>query len=121
MGKKVKLVERADRIVKSILIRNNPWYQMECGRSKCIPCSQTDKETASGCSKRNVVYESSCGDCKLRGIKVRYIGETSRSLKERSAEHLKDSSNSEDTLGGVPPGEQDRVQVQDPETMQKLL
>ena len=80
-------------MVKSILVRSNPWRHVECGRQKCIPCSQTDKESASGCSTRNVVYESSCSECKLKGSKVRYIGETARSLMERAAEHIRDSSN----------------------------
>ena len=97
IGRKIKFVERAGTTIKSILIRNDPWNHKDCGRSKCIPCSQADQQTASNCSKRNIVYESSCSECKLRGTTVKYIGESSRSLKERAEEHRQDSK-SEDKL-----------------------
>jgi hypothetical protein len=71
-----------------------------CGR-KCPPCDGSDSENRQNCKARNIVYETSCTICNpvdetpsiQREGKCRegvYIGETSRSLHERSLEHQRD-------------------------------
>ena len=75
-----------------------------CGRDDCRPCG-SKSEQRQNCKKRSILYESTCGLCnpetekpsnlqkdnqkqKRKGI---YIGESSRSLFERSREHHVDA------------------------------
>ena len=85
----------------------NPWGPGDCGRDDCIICKQQD-EKPQDCRRRNVLYENQCQVCKvdmkdgekmndfLKDGKGRYIGETSRSIYERSQEHQRDKENQED-------------------------
>ena len=69
-----------------------------CGRTDCETCRQPD-ERKLDCFQRSVVYESACAICHPGGIKVKpgdkmiqdgegiYVGETSRSIYERTSEH----------------------------------
>ena len=72
-----------------------------CGRD-CPPCDGSSTESRQNCKARNVVYETSCNICNpteekpsiQKEEKTRegiYIGESSRSLHERSLEHLRDA------------------------------
>ena len=72
-----------------------------CGRD-CPPCDGSSTESRQNCKARNVVYETSCNICNpteekpsiQKEGKIRegiYIGESSRSLHERSIEHLRDA------------------------------
>ena len=74
-----------------------------CGREDCQPCGMSE-ESKTNCKQQNVLYESRCGLCNKeedvkrssqkeeeaprRGI---YLGETSRTLYERSKEHVADA------------------------------
>ena len=61
--------------------------KMDCNRSDCQPCLTTDKK--SKCKKGNIVYRATCTQCFDSGSKApgKYIGETSRTLYERTNEH----------------------------------
>ena len=74
-----------------------------CGGLACPPCNSTvDSKKRLNCKAKNLVYENICLVCNpetrngsrrvekesRRGI---YLGETSRSLHERSIEHLRDA------------------------------
>ena len=72
---------------------------LHCGRKPCPPCDSNEEGKRDDCRARNLVYESVCtmcnptsrkeeGDRNRKGI---YIGETSRSIHERSKEHHKDA------------------------------
>ena len=75
-----------------------------CGRNDCQPCGSR-KEKRPNCKARSILYESKCNICNTdvasshqegsansqAGRKGIYIGETSRSLYERSREHMKDA------------------------------
>ena len=111
-GFRVKIVESGGSQLRQVLPNTNPWAGMKCGRSKCWTCAQND-ETAINCFKRNVLYESQCMWCnppettgeeagkekrkskdknkKKLEEKAVYVGETSRSLFERTSEHFKDA------------------------------
>ena len=73
---------------------------LHCGRKPCPPCDSSEESNRGDCRARNLVYESSCTLCNpsIRqedtqvGRKGVYIGETSRSIHERSKEHQKDAS-----------------------------
>ena len=76
-----------------------------CGRSPCAPCDSSDKRE--NCRSRILVYESKCRVCKPVSSQAEeadnqssknsspregiYVGETSRSLHERSIEHMRDA------------------------------
>ena len=65
-----------------------------CHRADCIVCEFHQKSSSSKCKKRSVVYESRCVSCSSSGSGDGvYVGETGRSLYERSLEHLDDAAN----------------------------
>ena len=75
----------------------------DCEREDCVTCSQED-EVRIDCRKRNILYESECTLCNtgeekrgkkeelsfLKAGKGIYVGESSRSIYERSKEHMSD-------------------------------
>ena len=82
---KVKIVEKGGRTLRQTLVRSNPWDGGLCGRKDCLPCKNGEEN--SRCSKRNIVYETQCQECKKNGKKKVYIGESSRTAHERGLEH----------------------------------
>ena len=64
----------------------------KCHRFDCLVCKSYSGKGSSKCRKNNAVYESSCTSCKALGsTQSTYIGETGRSLFERSLEHIADA------------------------------
>ena len=99
IGFGVKIVERNGSSLKSIFPLNNLWDGAPCGRSECKPCNQGAEEPPK-CNKASMVYENICRRCN-RGAEAKkelpevvegsiYVGESSRTLFERSKEHQKD-------------------------------
>ena len=86
--KRVKIVERNGQQVQALLTNPDPWGDTVCHRGDCLPCTRNEDKTQ--CRSANVVYESVCKLCKAQGQTTKYLGETSRSLYERTAEHLRD-------------------------------
>ena len=104
MGFKTKVVEGVGSKLRNLLPNSNPWKGAGCAREGCIPCAQPG-EKKQDCRKRNIVYESRCMVCNPEGEKAKkvgkeledkretpsiYVGESSRSLHERSKEHWAD-------------------------------
>ena len=105
-GFRVKIVENGGSQLSQVF-PTNPWAGQTCGRDECWTCKQGDK-TPINCFSRNILYESHCSICAdergqerrkdrnedLKGRKLKgsgiYVGESSRSLFERSQEHLAD-------------------------------
>ena len=105
LGFKVRVTERGGTSLGSLLSNKNLWSGEPCGREDCRPCKQPGEKKES-CTTRNVVYESECGECNKEGsrkladkvsladkreIPSLYVGETARSMKERSSEHWADA------------------------------
>ena len=86
-GFKVKIVERNGTTAKQLLHKSNPWAEGLCGRPDCYPCKTGDVKD---CFRRNILYSHQCKQCKADGIEKVYIGESSRSAKERAGEHDQD-------------------------------
>ena len=76
-----------------------------CGRSGCPPCDSTEDGKRANCKSKNILYESKCLVCNppsnedkpskrldVVGRKGIYLGESSRSLHERSVEHHRDAN-----------------------------
>ena len=78
---------------------NNLWDGISCGRTNdCTTCYQGIEEPPN-CTKQSVLYENICAVCVpgAKGSKpvdptkaVFYVGESSRSIQERSKEHWAD-------------------------------
>jgi hypothetical protein len=108
-GFRVKIVEQGGKQLSQVF-PTNPWAGQICGREECWTWKQGD-EIPIICFSRNILYESHCSICteergvekktdkmadlmgkKLKGRGI-YVGESSRSLFERSQEHLTDGTN----------------------------
>ena len=116
-GYRVKLVEKAGDKLEELLTKFNPLQGMDCGRQGCLLCEnklKTEKNKSQDCHTRNLVYETWCITClqknaeemekryegdarKIKEMKGKinkhiylYIGETSRSIYERTLEHQGD-------------------------------
>ena len=101
LGCKIKIVEKTGTKLKDIFPLTNLWEGSGCGRADCYTCQQ-GSEDLPNCKKRNVIYESICALCnpaaggkgplkKYDGSTPSlYVGETARSLQERSKEHIAD-------------------------------
>ena len=71
-----------------------------CGRQDCQPC-ESREEKRPKCKAQSILYESKCKECNTEQVSSHqeekksrngiYYGETSRSLYERSKEHLNDA------------------------------
>ena len=77
----------------------------KCERSECIVCKNgSGDNNNTKCRKTNIVYEAKCRTCvreKENGIEIEsvgnYVGESSRSLSERSKEHIASLLKGEET------------------------
>ena len=101
VGFHLKVVERTGLSLQSQFPLTTLWDGAPCGRvGECITCYQ-GAEMVPNCTKQSVVYENVCSKCvpsavgdkelkleELQGdLPVLYVGETSRSIAERSREH----------------------------------
>ena len=109
----LKVVEKAGDNLIDLLHRSNPWSGQDCQRDLCLHCqtkAKTGKYKTQDCTKRNCIYETWCMNCQgeeekriqeesggdekkskemMKRMKLyKYIGETSRSVYERSWEHV---------------------------------
>ena len=105
LGFRVRVTERGGTTLGSLLSNKNLWSGEACGRGDCRPCKQPG-DMKEPCTTKNIVYESECGVCnpvgsrkvadklglaEKREVPSLYVGETARSLKERSGEHWADA------------------------------
>ena len=81
------------------LALSNPFKDELCSKGNC-PLESTGSACHGNCSRENIVYKATCNLCdevqEEEGVPERhrvhqvYIGETSRTLRVRSAQHRKD-------------------------------
>ena len=91
---KVRILERLGPKLSEIMCNPTPWSGQHCGRQGCSPCVTQE----GSCRKSNVTYKWTCMTCiDQRNMKVIYIGETARSLWDRSLEHMDDLKRRTDT------------------------
>ena len=89
-GYKIKIVERAGKKAERLVHKSNPWEGADCQREKCAICQQESELGEQICTKRNILYRSSCQLCHQAGKDASYYGESARSGFERSREHHDD-------------------------------
>jgi hypothetical protein len=111
-GFRLKIVERSGTKLENVLAKADPWQGQDCGRDclLCLTKQRTGKQTTQDCTRRSIVYESWCMTCLERDTKLaeeqaggdmtklkrmkekiklyKYVGESARSLFERSWEHV---------------------------------
>ena len=98
LGFRVKVVERTGQSLGSKFAQTGLWEGMQCGRDDCTTCEQGAEELPP-CNKNNLLYKNKCTECnpgalgkgELEEVKdgapSLYVGETSRTVYERSKEH----------------------------------
>ena len=99
---RTRYIERAGVTLKDLLVKKDPWFKLKggCERPTCHICSSQGGKGTS-CRREGTIYEIECKACKELseggggegerkegGLKVKYIGETSRSTYERLQEHM---------------------------------
>ena len=80
--------------MKHVLCRSDPWSKQPCRISHCTTCTGNEK-FHNTCKIRSLVYQNKCKLCECDGKVVGYIGETGRTMPERTAEHHTDALNRE--------------------------
>ena len=110
-GRRVKMVEMGGSQLSQLLPNTNPWARAGYIRLDCHTCQQGGtQERKEDCFRRNILFECRCGRCedrqggepkrkrqrkddkKIEGKNI-YVGETARSLYERTKEHIRDGRN----------------------------
>ena len=102
VGFYVKVVERTGRKLQDMFPLTNLWGGQPCGREgDCVTCYQ-GAESIPDCTAQSIHYENICSSCvpgarskkqitredlEKVGAAAVYVGETSRSINERSREH----------------------------------
>ena len=72
----------------TILRGSDPWAKgQSCGRNQCWPCQGPEKQRGR-CDAAQVTNRIDCQDCKEKGVKASYWGETAASAAVRSSWHL---------------------------------
>ena len=87
---RVKMVEKGGVKLSQKLIKKDPWTKTACGRSKCLPCSNSKEEKHGKCNKENITYRIGCKGCKEGGVTACYIGESSRTMFQRAHEESRE-------------------------------
>ena len=117
IGRRTKMVEMGGTKLGQLLSNSDPWSGGACERMDCYTCHQGGSDRLEDCFRRNILYESRCVVCTeeqerkaeeeneragsskskaKKGVdymeKGVYVGESSRSLYERTREHLADAN-----------------------------
>ena len=126
LGFGVKVIERTGSSLKSRFPLSNLWDGSKCGREECTMCNQ-GAEVLPNFTKPSVLYENICSVCnegaaakkELERVKDGsiYVGESSRSIFERSQEHWSDWRTGSDKShikrhqGAANPGEEPQFTI----------
>ena len=94
-GYNLKLVEQSG--IQLARLFSRAFTPKRCHWSDCPTCGEHDGKGSSKCKSSNLVYEGVCLECMFQvenGLRKkdtvgRYIGESSRTLSERSREHCR--------------------------------
>ena len=85
---KMRVIERVGTTIKRLLQKSDPFMKSVCDRNDCVLCQKGSKVN---CRDRGCVYELECIECQRR-----YRGQTSRSMYERTREHMNDWTQGDD-------------------------
>ena len=85
----ILLVEQGGLKLSALLCKADPWGGATCGQEGCFPCDSSSEGQGGKCTKENVLYQLTCLTCKTEDVRAEYTGESSRSLAQRTSEHLR--------------------------------
>ena len=85
-GLRFKVLEKGGQMIKHRVQKSNPTATPGCSAKNCLAC-RGGRGKGGPCRKSNVQYEVACPLCPDDG-KCVYVGETSRNLYTRGAEHI---------------------------------
>ena len=80
---KIKVIEKTGSTLKRALHKTSITEKTECSDDECPICKTSKRKGM--CRKEGVTYEIVCDECRER-----YIGETGRTARARTKEHLND-------------------------------
>ena len=92
-GYKIRIGENAGSQLRRVFLSTNPWGTMDCAHPGCVICAQGNVKIAKGgtyymrTDARYARLEGEKGQDDGRGV---YVGESARSLYEKSKEHESD-------------------------------
>ena len=80
------IIEIGGRTLKSEVQKSNPTATPGCDKTDCVACS-LGRGKGGNCQKGNVNYKMECMECP-ESTRATYIGETSKNLYTRAAQHI---------------------------------
>lgn len=86
---RIKIVEKGGIKISQILTKKNPFKEEQCTDKWCPLCKGDFGKIKMACNTNNVGYRWVCNTCaKTKNLTKAYEGETSRSIRLRTKEHL---------------------------------
>ena len=86
---RIKIVEKGGTKIEKLLTKKNPFKEEKCKDKWCPLCKGNLGDLKIACNTNNLGYRWICRTCeKTKNISKVYEGETSRSIRLRSTEHL---------------------------------
>ena len=87
-NERIKIVEKGGQKIEKMLTKKNPFKEEKCKDKWCPLCNGSVGEFKIACNTNNLGYRWVCRTCEIKNISKVYEGETSRSIRVRSSEHL---------------------------------
>ena len=89
-NERIKTVEKGGYKIKNMLVKKNPFEKTKCDEKWCPMCPEKYGKFKLPCNTNNTGYRWICRTCQQNKNLVKvYEGETSRSIRIRSLEHIK--------------------------------
>ena len=89
-NERIKMVEKGGYKIKNMLVKKNPFAKTKCHEKWCPMCPEKYGKFKLPCNTNNTGYRWICRTCQQNKNLVKvYEGETSRSIRIRSLEHIK--------------------------------
>ena len=88
-NERIKIVEKGGKKIEKFLTKKNPFKETKCEDKWCPLCKGNYGEIKLACNTNNLGYRWICRTCERTKNEVKvYEGETSRSIRIRTMEHL---------------------------------
>ena len=84
-GVRFNIIETGGKTLKREIQKSNPTSTPGCSKEDCLCCAE-ERGKGGQCHRPNVNYEIECRLCPVNN-RPKYVGETSRNLYTRMAEH----------------------------------
>ena len=104
-GYQVKFTEKSGRQLGKVFSKSPTLCNSRCSRDDCYVCKNSLSKGPTMCMVKSVVYEAVCASCdaehrsgQSNQHRGRYVGQTSKTLYERSLKHIQ-GLNNHDTRG----------------------